>query len=101
MSKLTSSFRAGAVVASMTLAAGIAACNNSDLTSVNNNPNAPTDVPPGALFTNAVQSGVGRWLGSTYDLRDMELIVQHFAENQYIGNDQYTGVTASALSTTF
>src|SRR5690349_20465587 len=87
--------------ASLALAVGLAACNNDSLTAVNNNPNAPTDAPATALFTNAIQTGVSRWLGSGYDLRNLELIVQHLAENQYIGNDVYSGVAASSLSGTF
>lgn len=87
--------------ASFALAVGLAACNNDSLTAVNNNPNAPVDAPATALFTNAVQTGVSRWLGSGYDLRNLELIVQHLAENQYIGNDVYAGVAASSLSGTF
>lgn len=80
------------------LATLVAGCDNSKLPTVNNNPNAPTSAPASAVFTNAVQSAVGNWLGSGYDLRDISLIVQHFAENQYIGNDQYKGVGPSALN---
>ncbi len=77
------------------------ACDNSSLPTVNNNPNAPTSAPAPAVFTNGVQSGVGNWLGSGYDLRDIGLIVQHFAENQYIANDQYKGVGPTTLNTNF
>jgi hypothetical protein len=77
--------------------AATTACDNGHLTSVNNNPNNPTSVPPSTLFTNATQSSVGTWLGSGYSLRDIGLIVQHFAENQYIGNDQYKGVGPTAF----
>jgi len=74
------------------VAAVLSGCDNSKLPTVNNNPNAPTAVPPATLFTNGVQTAVGNWLGSGYDLRNIELIVQQLAENQYIGNDQYKGV---------
>jgi len=70
----------------------VSGCDNNKLPTVNNNPNAPTTVPPTTLFTNGVQTAVGNWLGSGYDLRNIELIVQQLAENQYIGNDQYKGV---------
>src|ERR1700733_7952576 len=86
---------AGAIVV---LAAG---CDNGNLPSVNQTPNAPTTAPAPAVFTNAVQSAVGNWLGSGYDLRDIGLIIQHFAENQYIGNDQYGGVDHAALDANF
>jgi len=83
------------------LAMTVAGCDNSKLPTVNNNPNAPTSAPATAVFTNAVESAVGTWLGSGYDLRDISLLIQHFAENQYIGNDQYRGVNATSLNGTF
>lgn len=89
-----------AVVAGL-LAFSATGCDNSKLPTVNNNPNAPTSAPATAVFTNAVQSAVGTWLGSGYDLRDISLLIQHFAENQYIGNDQYRGVNATSLNNTF
>ncbi|HEY4216260.1 MAG TPA: SusD/RagB family nutrient-binding outer membrane lipoprotein [Gemmatimonadaceae bacterium] len=100
---MTSIYRLSVAAASAALVAtSLAGCDNNKLTSVNNNPNAPTDAPASAVFTNAVQAGVGNWLGSGYDLRDMELLVQHFAENQYISNDTYTtGVNHTGQSTPF
>jgi hypothetical protein len=89
-----------ATTAAVILAASTA-CDNNKLTSVNSNPNAPTTAPAPAVFTNAAQAAVGNWLGSAYDLRDIGLIIQHFAENQYIGNDQYRGVAATSLNTNF
>src|SRR5947209_11863955 len=83
------------------LAVTAAGCDNSKLPTVNNNPNSPTSAPATAVFTNAVQSAVGTWLGSGYDLRDISLLIQHFSENQYIGNDQYRGVNATSLNGTF
>ncbi len=76
-------------------------CNNDKITSVNNNPNNPTTAPIPAVFTNGTQSAVANWLGSGYDLRDISLIVQHLAENQYIGNDQYKGVSSTSQNTLF
>jgi Starch-binding associating with outer membrane len=83
------------------LAGAVTGCNNDSITSINNNPNAPTSAPAPAVFTNAVQSAVGNWLGAGYDLRDISLLIQHFAENQYIGNDQYKGVGPGAQNTLF
>lgn len=94
-------FRSAAAVAvSVTLAAGMAACN-SDLTSLNTNPNNPEDVPYGPLFTNAVQSSVGRWLGTTYDLRQLEFVAQHLAEVQYPDEDRYARIKASDTQNSF
>jgi hypothetical protein len=91
---------AAAVAASVTLAAGIAACN-SDLTSLNRNPNNPEDVPAGPLFTNAVSTSVGRWLGTTYDLRQLEFVAQHLAEVQYPDEDRYARIRASDTQNSF
>ena len=100
---MTSIYRLSVAAASAAVVAvSLAGCDNNKLTSVNNNPNAPTEAPATAVFTNAVQSAVGNWLGSGYDLRDMELLVQHFAENQYISNDTYTtGVNHSGQNGVF
>src|SRR6476646_6058250 len=90
------SLAAATVVALAVVASG---CDNNKLPTVNNNPNAPTTVPATTLFTNGVQTAVGNWLGSGYDLRNIELIVQQLAENQYIGNDQYKGVGPGGANT--
>jgi hypothetical protein len=88
------------VLAATALAAAvITGCDNgSKLSGVNNNPNAPITAPVSTVFPNAVETGVGDWLGAGYDLRDISLIIQHMAENQYIGNDQYKGVDGSTLN---
>ncbi len=100
---MTSSNRTWSVTVAAALAAAvITGCDNgSKLSGVNDNPNAPVTAPVTTVFPNAVQSGVGTWLGAGYDLRDISLIVQHMAENQYIGNDQYKGVDASTLNGTW
>src|SRR5690348_2645797 len=90
-----------ALIAATGVVATVAACDNSKLPTITNNPNAPTTVPAPTLFTNAVQAGVGNWLGSGYDLRNVELVVQHMAENQYIGNDWYLGLNAGGANTNF
>ena len=77
------------------LAAGAVACNNGDaLTAVNTNPNNPENAPAGAVFTNAMQVSVGRWLGSNYTLTQTELIAQHMAKVQYPDEDRYTRIRA-------
>ena len=80
--------RAAGVCAAAALLA-TAACNNDNLTSVNNNPNSPTAVPVATLFTAAARSTVGRWLGNGYDLRGTEWVAQHLAEVQYPDEDDY------------
>ena len=82
------------------LLAGAAACSH-DITGLNTNPNSPTDVPPGPLFTNAAQSLVGRFLGSNWDFTGTSLFVQHMAKVQYVDEDQYnlrTTTTAGHFS---
>lgn len=88
-----------AAIASLSLA-GLAACNN-DLTGLNNNPNSPTDVPPGPLFTNAAQTLVGRFRGANFDLTMTSLFAQQFGKVQYVDEDQYklrTSTTAGHFS---
>ena len=58
-----------------------------DLTSLNNNPNSPTSAPAGALFTQAVASAVGRWVGAG-QLSGTELFAQHLAQVQYVEEDR-------------
>ena len=84
-----------ALAAGLVLAAGAAACNNSDITSLNQNPNSPENAPAGAVFTQATQTAVGRWLGSPYSLRQTEFIVQHLAEVQYPDEDRYARIRAA------
>ena len=83
------------LAAGLALAAGAAACNNSDITSLNQNPNSPEDAPAGAVFTQVTQTAVGRCLGSAYSLRQMEFLTQHLAEVQYPDEDRYARIRAS------
>lgn len=94
----TTRFRA---VAGAALLAGALACNNDKLTSVNRNPNNPTDASATSLFTNAVRTGVARWLGQTYDLRAGEFVIQHLAEVQYTDEDIYKRLARANLTGTF
>ena len=79
---------ASALAVSLALAAGVAACNG-DITSINKNPNSPEDAPAGPVFTSAIQTSVGRWLGTTYDLRQTSFVTQYLAEVQYPDEDTY------------
>lgn len=85
----------------LAIAAGLAACNNDKLTSLNQNPNNPTDAPAGALFTNAVNTTAGRFLGSGYDMRGASLIIQHQAETQYSDEDRYQRLQSADTRTFF
>ena len=75
-------------------------CNSDALTTVNDNPNNPTDAPPGPLFTSAVASGLRRWMGG-YNFTETSAVVQHLAMNQYTDEDRYAGLRASATSGSF
>lgn len=80
---------------------GAAACNNDKLTSLNNNPNSPADVPVPTIFLNAARTAVSRWVGNGYDLRGTEWVVQHLAEVQYPDEDDYKRLQASSTTTWF
>ena len=58
-----------------------------DLTGLNTNPNSPTQAPAGALFTSAVVTAVGRWVGAG-QLSGTELFAQHLAQVQYVEEDR-------------
>ena len=88
------------VVAAAALTSVIA-CNNDKLTSLNNNPNAPADVPVSTLWTDAARTAVTRWMGSGYDLRGTEWVVQHLAEVQYPDEDDYKRLQASSTTPWF
>lgn len=77
---------------------GAAACNNSKLTDLNNNPNSPTDAPAGPVFTQAAINTAGRWVGNGYDLRGTEWVAQHLAEVQYPDEDDYKRLQADQTS---
>jgi len=65
----------------------VATACETDLTSLNENPNNPTSAPASALFTNAVSSAVGRWVGAG-QLSGTELFAQHLAQVQYVEEDR-------------
>jgi hypothetical protein len=76
----------GALV--VALAGGLAAC--SDITSINKNPNGPTDVPPPSILSGLIQSVVGGVDGvNTLNIRGAGLWAQYYAEIQYRDEDRY------------
>jgi hypothetical protein len=90
-----------ATLATLGVLAGVAACDNSKITELNQNPNSPEDVPATTLFTNAAQSTVSRYLGGGYSLRETEFLIQHFAEQQYPDEDRYARLGASDTQGSF
>src|SRR5437016_5488096 len=68
---------------------GSAAC--SDLTSINQNPNGPIEVPPPSMLSNAIQTVVNGVDGpnNNLDTRGGGLWVQYYAEIQYRDEDKY------------
>jgi len=78
------------------LVLGVGACDSSNLTTINQNPNNPTSAPPGPVFTNAARVAVSRWLGAgAMDLRGPEFTTQHLAEVQYPDEDAYRRLAAA------
>jgi hypothetical protein len=68
--------------AAASVALSLSACET-DLTSVNQNPNAPTDVGAEYLFPQGVSSVVGIIGGPWFDQRMTSLWAQHYAAIQY------------------
>ena len=73
------------------------ACEPDKLTTVNQNPNSPTDAPSTALFTNAARNAVDTWLDGVGGTR-YAFLSQHFAEAQYPESDAYIRLRASTTS---
>src|SRR6266516_1246730 len=68
--------------------AAITAC--SDLTSINQNPNGPVDVPPPSILPNVIQTVVGGVNGvNSLNIRGGGLWVQYYSEIQYRDEDKY------------
>jgi hypothetical protein len=75
------------VLAAALIASGTA-CG--DLTSVNDNPNGPTDVPPPSILGNAIQGVVDGVDGvNSLNIRGGGLWVQYYSEIQYRDEDKY------------
>lgn len=71
----------------LALAAGTAGCE--DLTTLNENPNAPIDVPARFVFTEGLQAVSNRFLGPTFNVGYGEVLAQHLAQIQYAEEDLY------------
>src|SRR5213592_4997551 len=68
--------------------AAITACG--DLTSINQNPNGPTDVPPPSILGNVIQNVVGGVNGvNSLNIRGGGLGAQYYSEIQYRDEDKY------------
>lgn len=77
---------AGVVAAG--LAVVLSAC--SDITSINTNPNGPTDVPPPAILSGVIQGAVNGVDGvNSLNVRGAGLFVQYYSEIQYRDEDRY------------
>lgn len=76
------------------------ACDNSHITSINSNPNNPTDAPAGAVFTNAAQTAA-HWVGNGRDLRSTEWVAQHLSEVQYPDEDRYSRLQGPSTTSYF
>ena len=81
----------------LALMTGAVACNTSDITTANRNPNNPTSAPAGALFTSATAASVRRWVG----FGGAAIITQQLANTTYPTSDSYIGLQADATSGTF
>src|SRR6267378_2771408 len=68
--------------------AAMTAC--ADLTSINQNPNGPLDVPPPSILPSVIQTVVGNVNGVTsLNIRGGGLWVQYYSEIQYRDEDKY------------
>jgi hypothetical protein len=77
---------AGVVAAG--LAVAVSAC--SDITSINKNPNGPTDVAPPAILSGVIQGTVNGVDGvNSRNVRGAGLFVQYYSEIQYRDEDRY------------
>ena len=83
---------------SLVVIAAVAGCSADEITKVNENPNNPTNAPAGAVFTNAAQNGIGRFLGWGYNGRGAALVIQHLAQTQYPDEDQYRRLDANSTA---
>jgi SusD/RagB-like outer membrane lipoprotein len=81
----------------LTILTGAVACNTSDITTANRNPNSPTTAPAGALFTSAVAASVRRWVG----FGGAAIITQQLANTTYPTADSYISLQADGTSGTF
>lgn len=99
MSQMTSR-KLLALASGLALALGVTACDPADITSTNNDPNAPTVAPAPAVFTGAIRLLGVRWFG-TYNARQTSVVAQHLAEVQYPETDQYKRLAAGFTEAVF
>jgi hypothetical protein len=66
----------------------VSGCDTQGLTDINQNPNAPTDVPAGFLLANAIQNGVQQTFGTGQMLQHTGIWPQHFVQIQYPDEEQ-------------
>ena len=85
--RLSTTIGVAPVIALALLASG---CDNSGLTGINRNPNAPASVTPQFLFPNAVTDVVGRARGGSLDLTLTSLWAQHIAMDRFTDEDTYS-----------
>lgn len=71
------------------LAAMAASACDEGLTDINENPNSPNRVSADLLFPSAVQSAVGRALGTTLHWDYSATWIQHYAKIQYTNEDRF------------
>jgi hypothetical protein len=72
------------------LAVGFLVTACGDLTSINQNPNGPVDVPPPSILPNVIQTLVGGVNGvNSLNVRGGGLWVQYYSEIQYRDEDKY------------
>lgn len=81
----------------LALVTGVVACNTSDITTANRNPNNPTTAPAGALFTSATAASVRRWVG----FGGPAIITQQLANTTYPTADSYISLQADGTTGTF
>lgn len=72
----------------LALTLGVGACDEG-LTEINQNPNAPEDVPASNLFAQGIFSSVSRAFGANFNMTLTDLWAQHVAKIQYIDEDRY------------
>ena len=72
------------------LALLVIGCDNSGLTGINTNPNAPPSVSPQFLFPSAVSDLVGRARGGSFDLTLASLWSQQTAMDRFTDEDTYS-----------
>ena len=73
----------------LALAAFAAACDTSNITDINHNPNSPTTVTPQFLFPNAITNVVGTIRGGSLDLTLTSLWSQQMAMDRFTDEDTY------------